>query len=135
MRIQRWLMAAAAVSITASCSGGNNVDGTDDTETGSVQVAITNAPADAACLKLTVSGSRVVKKNFDLTPGLSTTFTLDRLPVGIATVDASAYSQKCNDVLADTVPVFVSEAPVTVRIDPKDIVSIVLKLIRNGRLI
>jgi hypothetical protein len=131
MNMRRWLMAAAA--ITVSCSGGNNQDG--EAETGSVQVAITNAPADVACLKLSVSGSRTVKKNFDLTPGLSTTFTLDRLPVGIVTVDAGGFTQKCSDVLADTVPAFVSEAPVTVRIDPKDIVSIVLKLIRNGRLV
>src|SRR5262245_37940155 len=127
MKTKRWLMAAAAVAV--SCSGRNNQDG--ETESGSIQVAITHAPADGACLKLSVSGSRIVKKSFDLTPGQSTTFTLDRLPVGIATVDASGFTQRCSNVLDTTVPAFVSEAPVTVRIDPKDIVTILVKLIRN----
>src|SRR6266540_1809026 len=135
MNKRGWLLAAAvATGTVASCSGGGNPDSSEG-ETGSVKIAITNAPADAACLKLSVSGSRVIKKSIDLTPGVSTIYTLDRLPVGIALVNADAFTEKCSDVVAESIAAFVSEAPVSVRIDPKEVASITIKLIRNGRLV
>jgi hypothetical protein len=114
----------------AACSG----PGTDPGEpTGSIQVALTSAPADAACLKLSVTGSRSVNRSVDLTPGASTVLTIDKLPIGVVQMDGSAYTQSCAKVGSNG-PTFVSEAPVSVRIDPAAVAKVVLELVRNGKL-
>jgi len=68
--------------------------------------------------------------------GTSTSsYRINRLPVGRAMVDAQAFPVSCSKVASFTgEPLFVSEAPVAVRIDPSDVNSVLLKLVRNGRL-
>jgi hypothetical protein len=123
-----------SLAFTSLLAGACSAPGADPGEpTGSLQIALTAAPADAACLKLSVTGSRSVSKSIDLTPGASTTFTIDKLPIGIVQVDGSAYTQACNKVGSNG-PTFVSEAPVSVRIDPATLAKATLKLVRNGKL-
>jgi hypothetical protein len=101
--------------------------------TGRIEIALTSAPADATCLKITVTGTRSTSKSIDLTPGAATTFTFDRLPIGIVQVDGAAYAQSCATV-GGNAPVYVTEAPASVRVDPSALTKVLLKLIRNGKL-
>jgi hypothetical protein len=126
-------LAMLAAMGCGSDASGTEPESSDGEETGSLDVLLSATPADAACLELTVTGSRTVKKSFDLTAGSTSTLSLDRLPVGAAKVDGVAFAQACNKVRAATVPTWVSESALTVRIDPLEIAKIPLKLIRNGR--
>ena len=130
---KNWIMTAALVGGAACSGGGTALPNGAEGDTGKVELELTNAPADATCLKFSVTGSRSTSRSIDLTPGASTTYLVDRLPVGIATVTGQAYSVACSAVGAATVPAFVAESSVTVRIDPLDVAKVVLKLIRNGR--
>jgi hypothetical protein len=105
----------------------------DPEDTGAIQVALTAAPADAACLKITVTGTRSASKAVDLTPGQPTTFSFDKLPIGIVQVDGAAYASACAMVGPSTAAVYVTEAPVTARIDPGVVAQVLLRLIRNGK--
>jgi hypothetical protein len=106
----------------------------DPADTGSIEVALTAAPADASCLKLSVTGTRSASRAVELTPGQPTVFTFDRLPLGIVTVDATAYGTACALVGASTAPSYITDAPVTTRIDLGVVAKVLLKLIRNGKL-
>ena len=128
----RLLSLAFLFAAACNAQGGGPDPAADDT--GRIEVALTSAPADAACLKLTVTGTRTVSKSFDLTPGQSTVFTLAKLPTGIAQVDGVAYGSACAAVTPTSPALFVSEAPVSVLIDAKDVVKVTLKLVRNGQL-
>jgi hypothetical protein len=101
---------------------------------GALEIALTIAPADVACLRVTVQGSRSQTRLVDLAPGAETVFSLSKLPIGPAIVDGEAFAARCNAVGRSTAPSFVSEAPVQVRIDPRSVARVLLKLIRNGRL-
>jgi hypothetical protein len=127
-------VAALAVASLVGC--GSDASGSEpgqEPETGSLDLLLSSVPADAACLKVTLSGSRSVSKSFDLTPGSTPTFAIDRLPVGLVEVDALGFSQACSALTSSTVASFVTEKPVTARIDALEVVKILLKLIRNGR--
>lgn len=63
----------------------------------------------------------------------SASFSMARSPIGIASVSAEAFGAQCSKI-GGSEPLFVTEAPVSVRIDAKDIAQVLLKLIRNGRL-
>ena len=101
--------------------------------TGSVQVALTSAPPDASCLVINVTGTRSVSKSVALTPGQSTVFSIEKLNVGVVQVDGAAYAGAC-PVAAGATPAYLTEAPVTVRIDPATQAKALLKLVRNGKL-
>ncbi|HXU80293.1 MAG TPA: hypothetical protein VN914_02775 [Polyangia bacterium] len=121
-----------ALLLLAACQAqGPDLDSSD---TGRIEVALTAAPADAACLKLTVAGSRTVTKSVGLTAGQSTVFSQDKLPIGIATVDGAAYGTACAAVTPASTPLYASEAPVSVRIEPVAVVKVILKLVRNGQI-
>jgi hypothetical protein len=101
---------------------------------GSIEVALTSAPADASCLSITVIGSRTVKKSVALTAGQSTVFTLDKLPTGVVQVDAAAYGSACGALGPSSAARYVTVAPVSVRVDPASVARLVLELVRNGQL-
>ncbi len=103
-------------------------------ETGRVQLALTKAPSDLGCLKVSLSGARSQTKLIDTTPGVDTVYTFDRLAVGIVTISAEGYAAGCKALAADAVPGWVIDASTSVRVDPTDVAKVVLKLIRNGRL-
>jgi hypothetical protein len=123
-----WLGMAALAGL-AGCS-----DGGDPANEGTVELSITNAPSDVSCLRVTIDGTRSLTKLYELTPGAPTTYRITRLPVGRATFDAQAYATACARLPTPPGdPLFVAEAPVSVRIDPVDVAHVVLKLIRNGQ--
>jgi hypothetical protein len=130
--MKRASLALFPLLAAASCGTDVDLPGADE-PTGSVQVALASVPSDALCLKLAVSGSRSVSKSFDLAPGTSPTFTLDRLPIGNLQVDGQVFPKACAAVRAMAAPAWVTEAPVTVRVDVLEVANVVLKLIRNGR--
>jgi hypothetical protein len=93
--------------------------------------AITNAPADAACLQITVVGSRTVVKSFSLSPGQDTIFTLTGLPVGAVVFSEQAFAQDCSAVTASSVATWVSD-PVPATITPGVVAQVMITLHRNG---
>jgi hypothetical protein len=127
-------MAAGIAASSASCGNGTKTE-TETEQTGAIEIALTNAPADAACLRVTVQGARTQTKLIDLMPGQDTSvFSFSKLALGIATVSADAFATACGLLGPGAEPIFVSEAPVPVRIDAREVVKVLIKLIRNGRL-
>lgn len=134
MNHRSWLLTAALTG-AVSCSSPHGNPG-NPSDVGSIELTITNTPAAPACLKVSVAGSaRTVNKSFDLSPGQSTVFTVKGLPVGIAQVTAEAFGFACANLPLDASATYVLEAPVSVRIDATDVVKVLLKLVRNGRLL
>jgi hypothetical protein len=134
------LSAAATVAFLATaCSAADgqapdDESGSGDGENvGSMELLLSSVPADAACLQVTVLGSRTVNKSFDLTPGTNPKLALSGLPVGIVKVDANAFAEKCSKVKASSVPAWILDKTLTARIDDLDVVKLLLKLLRNGR--
>ncbi len=138
-RFSSILGAALSVFSLAGCSGaeGDAPSGADsdaDTENlGSLELLLSSVPADAACLQVSIAGSRTVTKSFDLTPNTSPKLAVSGLPVGAVKVDANAFASKCSKVTTSSAPNWVLEKPVTARIDDLEVAKILLKLIRNGR--
>lgn len=102
-------------------------------DVGAIELSLTTAPEDAACLRVTASGSRTVTRSLPLSPGLSTGFVLDRLPVGVVQIDGQAFSAPCASLSPGAVPAWVAEAPVHVQVRPTSIGQVAIRLIRNGR--
>ena len=73
------LLGALALAGCSGTSSGNSDD------VGEVSLAVTNAPADASCLRLKVTGSRNVTRSFDTMPGQDAVFTVGGLPLGTDT--------------------------------------------------
>jgi hypothetical protein len=135
-RFRNATFSALTLAATLLSGCGSDADGStlpQEPETGSIDLLLSSVPADAACLKVTIAGSRTVGKSFSLTPGPAPTLSMDRLPVGLVKVDAVAFSQACSAVSSSTVPTFLSEKAETARIEPLEIAKVLLKLIRNGR--
>lgn len=138
-RGQVTLVAAAvlAAAFFAGCGssgddGAHPIEG-DAEELGSLEVLLSTVPSDSACLEIDVSGTRSVNRRFDLTPGTEPRLSLDRLPVGIVSVDALGFAEPCSAVDDGSVPSWVTRSPVTARIDALEVARILLDLIRNGR--
>ncbi|MET0790654.1 MAG: hypothetical protein ABW061_03975 [Polyangiaceae bacterium] len=100
---------------------------------GSIELLLSNVPADTACLQVTVLGSRTVNKSFDLAPGTTPKLSISGLPVGIVKVDANAFAEACSKVKTSSVPNWILDKTLTARIDDLDVAKLLLKLIRNGR--
>lgn len=126
------LISLSAITGSISCSSDPSAS-EGETEAGGLELSLANVPADTACLRVSASGSRSVTRSFGLLKGTTPTFRIDRLPVGVITVDAQAYAGTCASITASTTPNWVTEAPVLVRIDPIAVTQVALKLIRNGR--
>jgi hypothetical protein len=98
---------------------------------GTAAVAITNAPADGTCVRITVTGSRTVERLFDVMVGASTIFALDGLPLGSDTFKANAFGGACASVTPMSTPNWVSDPVVqVVTVAPPASVPLVMK--RNG---
>lgn len=100
-------------------------------EAAAVRLEIREAPNDAACLRITVSGSRTETRRFDLTPGASTVFRLASLPVGRAVFLGEAFAGPCGQVGATSVPSYTS-TPVTVTLVPGPNPDVVLVMRRSA---
>jgi hypothetical protein len=100
-------------------------------DVGQADVAITNAPADASCLRITVEGSRTDVRSFPLSPGAKATFRLSALPVGTDTFSAEAFPVACGKINAGVTPTWISE-PVTETIRAGKVSHVALLMIHNG---
>jgi alpha-tubulin suppressor-like RCC1 family protein len=96
----------AVLAAAAGCSGGNS-RGPDDV--GLATIAITQAPADVSCLRVTVTGSRTEVRLLDVTPGQSTVFTLSGLPLGLDVFTGDAFTPGCGALGMAPVPSWVSD--------------------------
>lgn len=113
------LSVCAAVGVTGcSASGGGPKE-----DTANVQLAIREAPADAACLRVNAVGTKNVTRLFGLTPGQTTVFTMGALPTGSVVFSADAFDKPCASSDFDA-PNYVS-----------DHVAAVLKAGNNGQIV
>jgi hypothetical protein len=101
---------------------------------GTVELSLMSAPADAGCLRVTAASARSVTRQFNLTAGQSTVFMMERLPVGVVSLDAVAFPGACAGVAPSAVASWVMATPVDVVVKPIGVVQASIRLIRNGRL-
>jgi len=118
---------------TAAAGCGDDKASSDGLDDGAIELSLSSVPADAACLRVSIGGTRSVTKTFALAPSISPTFTIDRLPAGVAQIDAQAFASACTSI-ASAVPAYVADGTAFVRIAPPALASVSLRLIQNGRL-
>ncbi|MGC4087140.1 MAG: hypothetical protein QM756_04395 [Polyangiaceae bacterium] len=134
MRKMNWLLVCLTAGAFAACSSDGTQKDAAEGDSGELSLAITSVPSDVACVSVTVKGARNSTQSFDVTPGANATYPLSKLPLGIVTVSAEAFPTACKAVVAGAVPAYLTNAPVSVRVDPLLVNTITLSLIRNGRI-
>src|SRR5262245_42481464 len=98
------LIATAGLSVGLLRCGSSDEPGGGE-PTGSATVELTRAPSDARCVRVSVQGSsRTVTKFFDVFTGDSTSFRIDRLPIGVASFQADAFPDACSAVTGGSIP-------------------------------
>ena len=133
-RIGCILGALGALSLTGcSADASSSAEPEDSEALGAVELLLSKVPSDAACLQVTLSGSRKVSRAFDLSRASSSKFSIGGLPIGAVQVQASVFPDACRKLEGNSTPNWVLEKPVTARIDDLDVAKIFLKLVRNGR--
>ncbi len=119
-------------AITACSSSSPDPVAQGDESVGEVEVALTNAPSDVSCLRLTVAGSRTDVRTFDLDEGDKASFKLKGLPVGNASISADAFPVACNKIGNGGKPTWYSDAEV-IRIFANKVTHVSLAMIHNGQ--
>lgn len=120
------------LALMLSCASGSGT-GADEAElVGEARLAIVQVPADVRCATVTVQGNRSVTKSFDLVPGQASTLSLNQLPVGMVTFNASAYDSACSAVTPASVATWLGE-PASTTLATNAVTDVTLKLKRNGR--
>jgi hypothetical protein len=109
-------LSAAAILISGACSN-SSLPRPPFEESARVTAELAQAPSDVRCLQIEVSGSRVVRPQFDVTPGQATSFALTDLPVGEVVFVANAFASVCSAVLSTSVPDYDSD-PVSAILRP-----------------
>jgi hypothetical protein len=131
-RIVNLLMGTVGIGLL-SCSATDAQDEpTQDERLGEARIALTNAPDDAACLRITTSGERTDTRTFGLTPGENAVFVLKGLPVGNVTFVGDAFGVACEDLIEGVSPSWYSE-PVAARLRAGVAKHVALHMIHNGK--
>jgi hypothetical protein len=131
----RILTSFLALSVIAGCSSsGNGTSGQQGAEDGLgvASMSIVKAPADGTCLQVTVVGSRIVKRSFDLVPDQTTIITVRGLPLGTDTFTELAFAGSCSAVTPSSIPTWASE-PTIATLDPGSVAEVSIVLHRNGQ--
>ena len=115
----------------AACSATGGHD-TNDGALGQARVAVQAAPDDVHCVKVTAAGSTVTTLGFDVTPGESSVFELNRLPLGVVAFSAAAFPVACSEV-ADADPPYWIADPVESELLAGVIAEVTLVMHRDGR--
>lgn len=123
-----------ALAAAAGCESSTTPDqqvsvGAEDT--GTISLELTHAPADAACLRLTVKGPTVAVRSFSLTTTQKTTLTAVGLPLGDVVVTGEAFGTACNSLTTESVATYVSDAASATLVDGQT-ASIALALHKAG---
>jgi hypothetical protein len=103
-----------------------------DGDLGQVTIALTQVPANVACLRITAAGSRTVQSAFAVMPGQPSTLTVTGLPTGQVSFSGEAFSTACASLVMTSVPEWVG-GPVTASVTSTSSVSVPLVLRPNGR--
>lgn len=130
-RFDAVLVASALCGSVLGCGGPGDALADD---VGAVELRLAETPADVRCLRVVIDGARSKTSLLPLTPGSAADLLLDRVPVGLVTLDAAAFSLACSSVSSASVPVFVAESPIALRVSPTGVTQARIHLVRNGRL-
>jgi hypothetical protein len=127
-KVTGYILAATLLAVSG-CSG-TDADNSNEM-VGTATFELTNAPADATCLRIVAAGSRTTTRLIDLMPGQATTFTLNGLPLGNVTFTESAYALLCSAVTDTSIATWQSDpTPATLQAGVAANVTVVLR--RNG---
>ena len=135
MKARRWLtrtsvltlgLALATLAQVSACSSAA------DEDLGVVRIAITQVPADVACLRITAVGSRTVSRTFAVSPGASSILLMTGLPTGQVQFTGDAFAETCPNVGPASVPNWSSD-PVVAQVSTNPIATVTLIMRRNGR--
>lgn len=126
-----------ALVLLAGLAGCGSAPGGESNEenVGAVELAITQGPPDAKCLRLTVDNAlteQTVLRNFALTPGQSSKFAVTGLPLGSVGFLGEAFNVACSAITATT-PFTWTSTRVVVTLSPNSIPSLNLPLQKAGR--
>lgn len=102
-------------------------------DTATVQLALTNVPANVQCVSLTVAGSATIERLLPVTTGQSSVYNVAGLPAGNAQFGALAFEAPCN-ALAGVVPAWISDVVAHV-LTSGQVTNVQLRLRRNTRAI
>lgn len=127
MKTIRWIIAVALL-VNVACSEKSD---TEAGQTGVARVSLTNAPTDARCLQITVVGVRTLQRNFDLSPGDTSTLMLRGLPLGSDTFTGLAYGTFCSSVAANAAATWQSDS-VVASISLQSVANVSLIMRRMG---
>jgi hypothetical protein len=127
MGILRWITAVSLLILVACSEKSGAAAG----QVGVARIWLTNAPADARCLKITVSGVRTVRRSFDLSSGETPVLLLRGLPIGEDTFVALAYGSVCNSVDSAAVATWESDSMV-VSVSLQSVAEVSLVMRRIG---
>ena len=103
-----------------------------DPNVGSAVLALTQAPAEVRCVRISAIGSRAVVRSFDTMGGQTTQFEMNGLPLGLVTFTGEAFDSSCAQVNAMSAPGWVSD-PVPVTLTTGNKPTVMLSMRRNGR--
>lgn len=109
MRLRLSLVASLSIlagTLSVGCS--DRQTAADNDPSGTISLALVQAPSNLACMRITVTGNVTSTQFVSVTAGSNTTFTLMALPTGAVTVKADGFSQACAAVTGTTVPAWVS---------------------------
>jgi hypothetical protein len=126
---------ALGAVLSLGCGTGSEVhpEGKEGSEEyGTARVAVSAAPDDALCLRVTAAGTRTVVQSFDLTPGRSALLEMTRLPLGSVRFNGGVFGVACSAVTNADAPNWISD-PVTTTIMPGVVAQVHLVLVSNGR--
>jgi hypothetical protein len=104
-------------------------DGTSPGPVGAITFSLTAIPADARCLRVTVSNGQTLTRLFDLEPGAGALLTMDGVPEGPVTVSEAVFPTACAMVTERSAASWISERPVmaTVTATATTMVSVTLR--------
>jgi len=134
LKVQRLLgcsIVVAGTGLGVACASGDPSDRSE--ATGEAMAAITEVPADVNCVTIDVTGSRSVQRRFDVTPGESSLFSLDGLPVGDVIFNGSAHPIACSSITSASVATWISDPTPATLIAGGPATAVTINLKRNGQ--
>jgi hypothetical protein len=94
-RLARLAVVTLVASPLAACSSGASPSSSGDGATSSLNVALTQVPANVACIEIDVTGNPGAKQQFNVVSGQSSVFSLGGIGVGGVDVSGRAWNASC----------------------------------------